>query len=199
MKALLYKDFLLLWRSDRSFFFYAAVLAVVPYWVLDGELAVAHGIILLLLTILTPADLGAHWLDPLPLSPKALVWSKYIVLWCLEGLYFLLVRLGAALASPSGAMTQKVLVTFLVYWAIALFLQTFFFPVLFMYGPGSKGAWTSLIVCAFTAYFLGLFPLGLVRALPLAVSDVLPYVLILFAASVISAPMAVSQYRKEWQ
>lgn len=199
MKALLYKDFLLLWRSDRAFFLYAAVLAVVPYRVLDGELAAAHGLILLLLTILTPADLGAHWLDPLPLSPKARVWSKYIVLWCLEGLYFLLVRLAAALVSPSGAMTQKVLVTFLVYWAIALFLQASFFPVLSMYGPGSKGAWTSLFVCAFVAYFLGFFPLGLVRESPLAVSDVLPYVLILFAASVISAPMAVSQYRKEWQ
>ena len=47
MKALLYKDFLLLWKQGRSFFLWAILLSVLSYRLLDGRLAVLNGMILL--------------------------------------------------------------------------------------------------------------------------------------------------------
>ncbi|MBQ2297378.1 MAG: ABC-2 transporter permease [Ruminiclostridium sp.] len=197
MKALLYKDFLLLWKQGRSFFLWAILLSLLSYRLLDGRLAVLNGMILLFFLLMVPADLGADWLAPLPLSPKVRVWSKYLQLWLLV-LGELLLVLAASAVSPSEEITQEVLVTALVYGAVTLALQAFFFPVLAMFGPASKGAWYSYTICCFLGYFVGLIPLGLVRESPLAVTDVLPYVGILWVTSVISAFLAVDQYRKAW-
>jgi hypothetical protein len=95
-------------------------------------------------------------------------------------------------------MVQTVLVTFLVYWCICLGLQSFFFPILFMFGTSSKFAFTTFFLCCFLGYFAGLIPLGLVRESPLTIIAVLPYVGILWVTSVISAFLAVDQYRKAW-
>ncbi|MBR2491369.1 MAG: ABC-2 transporter permease [Ruminiclostridium sp.] len=198
MRALLYKDFLLLWKQGRSFFLWAVLLSVLSYRLLDGRLSVLNGMILLFFLLMVPADLGADWLAPLPISPKARVWSKYLQLWLLV-LGELLLVLAASVVSPSEAITREVLVIALVYGAVTLALQSFFFPVLAMFGPTSKGAWYSYTISCFLGYFAGLIPLGLVRESPLTVTDVLPYVGILWVTSVVSAPMAVSQYRKAWQ
>ena len=87
---------------------------------------------------------------------------------------------------------------FLVYWCICLAIQAFFFPVLSIFGTQNKVAFSTFFLCCFLGYFAGLIPLGLVRESPLTPVDILPYLGILFAASVVSAPMAVSQYRKGW-
>ncbi len=197
MKALLYKDFLLLWKQGRSMALWAVILAILSYRVLDGGLAVINGMILLFSLLMVPADLGADWLAPLPLTPKVRVWSKYLQLWLLI-LGELLLVLAASVVSPSEAITREVLVTILVYGAVTLALQAFFFPVLAMFGPASKGAWYSYTICCFLGYFAGLIPLGLVRESPLTVMDVLPYVGILWVTSVISAFLAADQYRKAW-
>lgn len=197
MKALLYKDFLLLWKTSRSTLLWVVGLTTVSLLLFKG-IAIVNAIILLYLLILVPADLDAHWLEPLPISPKIRVWSKYIVLWLLQGGHFLIVLLLVTVLPSSPAMTRTVLVTFLVYWCVALAIQAFFFPILFMYGTANKFAFSFFFLCCFLGYFGGLIPLGLVRESPLTVPEVLPYVGILFAASVISAPMAVAQYRKEW-
>ena len=113
MKALLYKDFLLLWKQGRSFFLWAILLSVLSYRLLDGRLAVLNGMILLFFLLMVPADLGADWLAPLPLSPKVRVWSKYLQLWLLV-LGELLLVLATSVVSPSEKITQEVLVTALV-------------------------------------------------------------------------------------
>ncbi len=197
MKALLYKDFLLLWKHSRSTLLWVVGLTLVSLLLLKG-VAIANGIILLYLLLLVPADLDAHWLEPLPLSPKVRVWSKYIMLWILQGGHFLIVLLLVAVIPSSPAATQTVLVAFLVYWCICLGLQAFYFPVLFLFGTSSKFAFTLFFVSCFLGYFGGLIPLGLVREAPLTVMDVLPYVGILWVTSVISAFLAVDQYRKAW-
>ena len=97
-----------------------------------------------------------------------------------------------------GGMFQVDL-TFLVYWAIALGILAFFLPILSMFGTQNKWAFSFFFLTCFLGYFAGLLPLGLVRESPLTPSGVLPYVGILFAASLVSAPMAVSQHRKGWQ
>ena len=197
MKALLYKDFLLLWKHSRSTLLWVVGLTLVSLLLLKG-VAIANGIILLYLLLLVPADLDAHWLEPLPLSPKVRVWSKYIMLWILQGGHFLIVLFLVTVIPSSPAATQTVLVTFLVYWCVALAIQSFFLPSLSMFGPASKGAWYSYTICCFLGYFAGLIPLGLVRESPLTASDVLPYVGILWVTSVISAFLAADQYRKAW-
>jgi hypothetical protein len=198
MKALLYKDFLLLWKDHRGTILYLAVVAVLSYRVADGAWAVVNGIGLLLVLVLVPSGLDAHWLNALPISPKARVWSKYIEFWVLSLAHFLLVW-AVSILSPSEAVTQRVLVAFLVYWAIALGLLSFFLPILSMFGTQNKWAFSFFFLTCFLGYFAGLIPLGLVRESPLTPSGVLPYVSILFAASLVSAPTAVSQYRKGWQ
>lgn len=197
MKALLYKDFLLLWKTSRSTLLWIVGLTVVSLWLLKG-VAIVNGIILLYLLILVPADMDAPWLDVLPVSPKERVWSKYIVMWTLQAGHFLLVLLLTAVIPSTPAMIQTVLVTFLVYWCICLGLQAFFFPVLFLFGTSSKFAFTLFFVSCFLGYFGGLIPLGLVRESPLTVMDVLPYVGILWVTSVISVFLAIDQYRKAW-
>lgn len=197
MKALLYKDFLLLWKTSRSTLLWVVGLTTVSLLLFKG-IAIVNAIILLYLLILVPADLDAHWLEPLPISPKIRVWSKYIVLWLLQGGHFLIVLLLVTVLPSSPAMTRTVLVTFLVYWCVALAIQAFFFPILFMFGTSSKFAFSFFFLCCFLGYFAGLIPLGLVRESPLTVMDVLPYVGILWVTSVISGFLAVDQYRKEW-
>ena len=197
MKALLYKDFLLLWKHSRSTLLWVVGLTLVSLLLLKG-VAIANGIILLYLLLLIPADLDAHWLEPLPLSPKVRVWSKYIMLWILQGGHFLIVLFLVTVIPSSPAATRTVLVTFLVYWCVALAIQSFFLPILSMFGTSSKFAFTTFFLCCFLGYFAGLIPLGLVRESPLTVMDVLPYVGILWVTSVISAFLAVDQYRKAW-
>lgn len=198
MKALLYKDFLLLWKEHRETILYLAVVAVLSYRIADGAWAVINGIGLLVLLVILPLDLDSHWLNALPISPKARVWSKYLEFWVLSLAHFLLVWV-VSILSPSEAVTQRVLVAFLVYWAIALGLLSFFLPILSMFGTQNKWAFSFFFLTCFLGYFAGLIPLGLVRESPLTPSGVLPYVSILFAASLVSAPTAVSQYRKGWQ
>lgn len=197
MKALLYKDFILLIKGNWSFLIFGAVITLLSFRVMAVSLAPAIGILLLFFTLVVPADLDARWLDPLPLSPKVRVWSKYLLLWALEVGCFLLVLL-LSLLSPSAEATREVLVTFLVYWTITLFLQAVFFPILAMSGPENKAAFTTFFVCCFVGYVIGIIPIGLERETPLTVPDMLPFLLIAFAAAVISAPFAVSQYRKAW-
>ena len=197
MKALLYKDFLLLWKEHRETILYLAVVAVLSYRVADGAWAVINGFGLLFLLLIVPLDLDAHWLNPLPISPKARVWSKYLEFWVLSLAHFLLVW-AVSILSPSDAVTREVLVAFLVYWAISLGILAFFLPILSMFGTQNKWAFSFFFVCCFLGYFGGLIPLGLVRESPLTVSDVLPYVGILWVTSVISAFLAVDQYRKAW-
>ncbi len=197
MKALLYKDLLTLWKYGRDMVLYLAIVAVVSYRLLDGGLAAANGIGLLFLLVIIPLDLDAHWLEVLPIAPKSRIWSKYLEFWVLSLADFLLV-LAASVLSPSEAVTREVLVAFLVYWAIALGILSFFLPVLSMFGTQNKWAFSFFFLTCFLGYFGGLIPLGLVRESPLTVTDVLPYLGILFAASVVSAPMAASQYRKAW-
>ena len=197
MKALLYKDFLLLWKHSRSTLLWVVGLTLVSLLLLKG-VAIANGIILLYLLLLVPADLDAHWLEPLPLSPKVRVWSKYIVLWLLQGGHFLIVLLLVAAIPSSPAAARTVLVAFLVYWAIALGILSFFLPILSMFGTQNKTAFSFFFLSCFLGYFAGLIPLGLVRESPLTASDVLPYVGILWVTSVISAFLAVDQYRKAW-
>ncbi|MBQ5583391.1 MAG: ABC-2 transporter permease, partial [Ruminiclostridium sp.] len=144
-----------------------------------------------------PLDLDAHWLNALPISPKARVWSKYLEFWVLSLAHFLLVW-AVSILSPSFAVTRVVLVAFLVYWAIALGILSFFLPVLSMFGTQNKWAFSCFFLTCFLGYFGGLIPLGLVRESPLTVTDVLPYVGILWVTSVISAFLAVAQYRKAW-
>ena len=198
MKALLYKDFLLLWKDGRGTALFFAAMAVASYLLQKGELAPINGFGLLYLLLIVPLDLDAHWLNTLPISPKARVWSKYIEFWVLSLAHFLLV-LAASVVSPSESVTQAILAAFLVYWAIALGILAFFLPILSMFGTQNKTAYSLFFVCCFLGYFAGLIPLGLVRESPLTVTDVLPYVGILWVTSVVSAPMAVSQYRKAWQ
>ena len=197
MKALLYKDFLLLWKYGRDMILYLVIVAVLSYRLLDGGLAAANGIGLLFLLVLIPSDLDAHWLNTLPISPKARVWSKYIEFWGLSLAHFLLV-LAISAVSPSDAVTREVLVAFLVYWAISLGILAFFLPILSMYGTQNKTAYSLFFLCCFLGYFAGLIPLGLVRESPLTVPDVLPYVGILWVTSVISVFLAIDQYRKAW-
>ena len=197
MKALLYKDLLLLWQDHKGTILYLAVVAVLSYRVADGQWAVINGVGLLLALVLVPSDLDAHWLNALPISPKTRVWSKYLEFWGLSLAHFLLVW-AVSILSPSEAVTQRVLVAFLVYWAIALGILAFFLPVLSMFGTQNKWAFSFFFLTCFLGYFGGLIPLGLVRESPLTVTDVLPYVGILWVTSVISAFLAVDQYRKAW-
>jgi len=198
MKALLYKDFLLLWKDGRGTALFFAAMAVASYLLQKGELAPINGFGLLYLLLIVPLDLDAHWLNTLPISPKARVWSKYIEFWVLSLAHFLLV-LAASVVSPSAAVTQAVLAAFLVYWAISLGILTFFLPILAMFGTQNKTAYSLFFVACFLGYFGGLIPLGLVRESPLTVPDVLPYVGILWVTSVISVFLAVDQHRKAWQ
>ena len=197
MKALLYKDFLLLWKEGRRTALFFAAMAAASYLLQKGALAPINGFGLLFLLLIVPLDLDAHWLNTLPISPKARVWSKYIEFWGLSLAHFLLVW-AVSILSPSDAVTREVLVTFLVYWCVALAIQAFFLPILFMFGTSSKFAFTTFFLCCFLGYFAGLIPLGLVRESPLTVTDVLPYVGILWVTSVISVFLAIDQYRKAW-
>ena len=197
MKALLYKDFLLLWKDHKETILYLAVVAVLSYRVADGAWAVINGFGLLYLLLIIPLDLDAHWLNTLPISPKARVWSKYLEFWVLSLAHFLLVWV-VSILSPSDAVTQRVLVAFLVYWAIALGILSFFLPILSMFGTQNKIAYSFFFVSCFLGYFGGLIPLGLVRESPLTVTDVLPYVGILWVTSVISVFLAIDQHRKAW-
>ena len=197
MKALLYKDFLLLWKEGRGTALFFAAMAAASYLLQKGALAPINGFGLLFLLLIVPLDLDAHWLNPLPISPKARVWSKYLEFWVLSLAHFLLVW-AVSILSPSDAVTREVLVAFLVYWAISLGILAFFLPILSMFGTQNKWAFSFFFVCCFLGYFGGLIPLGLVRESPLTVSDVLPYVGILWVTSVISAFLAVDQYRKAW-
>ena len=197
MKALLYKDFLLLWKEGRGTALFFAAMAAASYLLQKGALAPINGFGLLFLLLIVPLDLDAHWLNPLPISPKARVWSKYLEFWVLSLAHFLLVW-AVSILSPSDAVTREVLVAFLVYWAISLGILAFFLPILSMFGTQNKWAFSFFFVCCFLGYFGGLIPLGLVRESPLTVIDVLPYVGILWVTSVISAFLAVDQYRKAW-
>lgn len=197
MKALLYKDFLLLWKNGRGTALFFAAMAVASYLLQKGELAPINGFGLLYLLLIVPLDLDAHWLNALPISPKVRVWSKYIEFWVLSLAHFLLV-LAASVVSPSEAVTQTVLAAFLVYWAIALGILSFFLPILSMFGTQNKTAFSFFFLSCFLGYFGGLIPLGLVREAPLTVMDVLPYVAILWVTSVISVFLAIDQYRKAW-
>lgn len=197
MKALLYKDFLLLWKEGRGTALFFAAMAAASYLLQKGALAPINGFGLLYLLLIIPLDLDAHWLNALPISPKARVWSKYLEFWVLSLAHFLLVW-AVSILSPSEAVTQRVLVAFLVYWAIALGILSFFLPILSMFGTQNKTAYSFFFVSCFLGYFGGLIPLGLVRESPLTVTDVLPYVGILWVTSVISAFLAVDQYRKAW-
>ncbi|MBR3753024.1 MAG: ABC-2 transporter permease [Ruminiclostridium sp.] len=197
MKALLYKDLLLLWKEGRGTALFFAAMAAASYLLQKGELAPINGFGLLFLLLIVPLDLDSHWLNTLPISSKARVWSKYIEFWGLSLAHFLLVW-AVSILSPSDAVTREVLVTFLVYWAIALGILSFFLPVLSMFGTQNKWAFSFFFLTCFLGYFAGLIPLGLVRESPLTVPDVLPYVGILWVTSVISAFLAADQYRKAW-
>ena len=197
MKALLYKDFLLLWKEGRGTTLFFAAMAVASYLLQKGELAPINGMGLLFLLLIVPLDLDAHWLNALPISPRVRVWSKYIEFWALSLAHFLLV-LAASVVSPSAAVTQAVLAAFLVYWAIALGILAFFLPILSMFGTQNKTAFSFFFLSCFLGYFGGLIPLGLVRESPLTVLDVLPYVGILWVTSVSSVFLAIDQYRKAW-
>ncbi|MBR5792704.1 MAG: ABC-2 transporter permease, partial [Ruminiclostridium sp.] len=145
MKALLYKDFLLLWKEGRGTALFFAAMAAASYLLQKGALAPINGFGLLFLLLIVPLDLDAHWLNPLPISPKARVWSKYLEFWVLSLAHFLLVWV-VSILSPSEAVTQRVLVAFLVYWAIALGILSFFLPILSMFGTQNKTAYSFFFV-----------------------------------------------------
>ncbi len=189
MKALLYKDFRILWKSTK-----AMLLLIVIFCLIPNNSFMNMGLFFVVYTGMLPLSLLAydersHWdrlVLMLPVTPRDVVRSKYVTGWYLTlgaGVLYLIGRLVFARLPAQEAVSSLALAL-----AVSLLFQAVLYPVIFRMGV-EKGRLTMGIMVAVTVFLClqgKLFQIGGVNGKGLAGSEP-----ILFAASVAAVLISI--------
>ena len=189
MKALLYKDFRILWKSTK-----AMLLLVVIFCLIPNNSFMNMGLFFVVYTGMLPLSLLAydersHWdrlVLMLPVTPRDVVRSKYVTGWYLTlgaGVLYLIGRLVFERMPAQEAVSSLALAL-----AVSLLFQAVLYPVIFRMGV-EKGRLTMGIMVAVTVFLClqgKLFQIGGVNGKGLAGSEP-----ILFAASVAAVLISI--------
>ena len=189
MKALLYKDFRILWKSTK-----AMLLLIVIFCLIPNNSFMNMGLFFVVYTGMLPLSLLAydersHWdrlVLMLPVTPRDVVRSKYVTGWYLTlgaGVLYLIGRLVFERMPAQEAVSSLALAL-----AVSLLFQAVLYPVIFRMGV-EKGRLTMGIMVAVTVFLClqgKLFQIGGVNGKGLAGSEP-----ILFAASVAAVLISI--------
>ncbi len=189
MKALLYKDFRILWKSTK-----AMLLLVVIFCLIPNNSFMNMGLFFVVYTGMLPLSLLAydersHWdrlVLMLPVTPRDVVRSKYVAGWYLTlgaGVLYLIGRLVFERMPLQEAVSQLALAL-----AASLLFQAILYPVIFRMGV-EKGRLTMGILVGVTVFLClqgKLFQVGGVDGTSLAGSEP-----ILFAAAVAAVLISI--------
>ncbi len=189
MKALLYKDFRILWKSMK-----AMLLLIVIFCLIPNNSVMDMSLFFVVYTGMLPMSLLAydersHWdrlALMLPITPRDIVRSKYVTGWYLTlgaGVLYLIGRLVFERMPAREAVSSLALAL-----AVSLLFQAVLYPVIFRMGV-EKGRLTMGIMVAVTVFLClqgKLFQIGGVNGKGLAGSEP-----ILFAASVAAVLISI--------
>ena len=189
MKALLYKDFRILWKSTKAMLLLTVIFCLIPSnSFMDMSLFFVVYTGMLPLSLLA-YDERSHWdrlVLMLPVTPRDVVRSKYVAGWYLTlgaGVLYLIGRLVFEQLPPQEAVSHLALAM-----AVSLLFQAVLYPVIFRMGV-EKGRLTMGIMVGVTVFIClqgKLFQIGGVDGTGLAGSEP-----ILFAAAVAAVLISI--------
>ena len=197
MKALLYKDFRILWKSTKAMLLLTVIFCLIPNnSVMDMSLFFVVYTGMLPMSLLA-YDERSHW-DRLalmrPVTPRDIVRSKYVTGWYLTlgaGVLYLIGRLVFERMPLQEAVSQLALAL-----AASLLFQAILYPVIFRMGV-EKGRLTMGILVGVTVFLClqgKLFQVGGVDGTSLAGSEP-----ILFAAAVVLMLVSIRISEKQYE
>ena len=200
MKALLYKDFLVLWKQMKFMILMVAIFCMMPDTGFSlNTLFIAYAGLLIPVTLFA-YDERAKW-DALaammPFSTTALVLSRYLFAW-LATAFAILCYLIGQLFFQSG-ITPDALAVPGVILVMLLVVQAIYFPILFRLGA-EKGRMVMLVVIIAIATLVSLATASLEK-LAITPSPIVLLGLVLAAATMCigSVKVSVKQYaQKVW-
>lgn len=152
MKGLIYKDFMALWRTGKSFLLVLVVFSVIPMMSLMGY---GMAFTAMLPFTLIQFDENAKWgrlSMMLPYSNLQLTLSKYIVGWCVT-LAMATVSIAAQLIG--GGAASEVLLRALFLFAASSVLSCVVNPIAFRFGTQRGRLVFIMVVVVFTATMAG--------------------------------------------
>jgi hypothetical protein len=198
MKALLYKNALLIRKQMKTLLALIVLFCLIPSTVLNlGGFALIYAAILFPTTLMS-LDEQDKWLDlagMLPYSTRDLVLSHYLTGWLTLGLGVVSSLAGLFLFSPGHVPDGEGLGDLLLYLSCGLICQAILFPLLFRFGTIKGRGYLVLVV----AVFFALLGTGLVvfdlsgSAFSLAYGWLLLLALVLAA---LSLPLSFRCFRK---
>ena len=157
MKALLYKDFLVLWKQMKFVIFMVAIFCIFPDTGFNlNTFFVAYAGLLIPVTLFA-YDERAKW-DSLaimmPISTRNLVLSRYVFSW-LATAYAVLCYLAGQAFFQEG-ITKESLVILGAILALLLVVQAIYFPILFRFGS-EKGRMLLFVVIVGIMMLIAIF------------------------------------------
>ncbi len=138
MKALLYKDFCVLWKQMKFVIALVVILCTIPNSALNLNLFFVVYAGLLIPATLFAYDERDRWnalAAMLPYSIRTLVLSRYVFGWLFTGLAVLCNLAGKTLAAGGRPPADDDLLALLMTLTITLVVQAVYFPILFRLGP----------------------------------------------------------------
>ena len=153
MKALLYKDFIVLLRQFKSFFFIVALFAFVNLGSMSAFFVIYAGILPIISLI--SLDQRAKWdslAAMLPYTTRELVFSRYVMGWIMTAFACVVYLLGRQFLNPGIGPID--LLTILTLIAGILFMQAVFFPIIFRFGV-EQGRIIGILVCVLVGLAIG--------------------------------------------
>ena len=197
MKALLYKDFLVLWKQMKFVIFMVAIFCMMPDTGLSlNAFFVAYSGLIVPVTLFA-YDERAKW-DSLaammPFSTRDMVLSRYVFSW-LAIAYAVLCYLAGMLLFQSGLL-EDALITMGLTLTLLLVVQAVYFPILFRLGSEKGRMLLFLVIIGIMVLaFLGAAILDKLAITP-SPSVTLPGLVIGAVLSLASVKVSVKQYEQ---
>ena len=197
MKALLYKDFLVLWKQMKFVVFMVAVFCLFPNTGLSlNTFFIAYAGLLIPISLFA-YDERAKW-DSLaammPFSTRDMVLSRYVFAWLATAYAVLCYLLGQFFFS-SGFLAESLMVLGMTL-TILMIAQAVYFPILFRLGA-EKGRMVMMVVIIGIMVVVALAAAVLEKlALPPSPMMILPGLVIGAVLSLASVKVSVKQYEQ---
>lgn len=195
MKALLYKDFLVMWKQLKVFLLMVVIFCLVPsqtHFMNMFFIAYAGLMIPISLMSYDERDAWPSLAAMLPYTSRDIVLSRYVISWLCSLFATALYVIGSVWDTNSHRLTD-------MGWLLALFLliQAFLFPLLFRIGVEEARIYIFFIVIVvviLSSWLAALASASLPQSTPLlSCPVVLTLALLLSLASV---PLSIQQYTK---
>lgn len=202
MKALLYKDFRVMWKQMKAFLLLIAVFCLIPNQTLNlSSFFVIYAGLMLPLSLMS-YDERAKWdtfAAMLPYASREIVLSRYLGGWLCVALAGLLYTIGGALAAGQPFPPAERLVSLGWLLAVTLAAQAILFPYLFRHGVEKARLYMMIffvVLLALVAALAGLAGAALPQGSALLFLGAPAALVLALLFCLASVPLSVRQYVK---